>query len=132
MIELPSAALNSSSIAEHADFFSYGTNDLTQTTLGLSRDDASKFINEYVEKSIFSTDPFVSIDIQTVGKLVDISVQDGKKQNSGLKIGVCGEHAGEATSIHFLNTLGIDYISCSPFRIPTARLAAAQAEIQNN
>lgn len=132
MIELPSAALNSSSIAEHADFFSYGTNDLTQTTLGLSRDDASKFINEYVEKSIFSTDPFVSIDIQTVGKLVDISVQDGKKQNSDLKIGVCGEHAGEATSIHFLNTLGIDYISCSPFRIPTARLAAAQAEIQNN
>ena len=132
MIELPSAALNSSSIAEHADFFSYGTNDLTQTTLGLSRDDASKFLNEYVERSIFSIDPFVSIDVETVGKLVDISAQDGKKQNSDLKIGVCGEHAGEASSIHFLNTLGIDYISCSPFRIPTARLAAAQAEIQNN
>ena len=132
MIELPSAALNSGSIAEHADFFSYGTNDLTQTTLGLSRDDASKFLNEYVDRDIFTIDPFVSIDVETVGKLVDISVHDGKKQNSNIKIGVCGEHAGEANSIHFLNTLGIDYISCSPFRIPTARLAAAQAEIQNN
>ena len=129
MIELPSAALNSCSIAEHADFFSYGTNDLTQTTLGLSRDDASKFLNEYIDRDIFSIDPFVSIDVETVGKLVDISVQDGQKQNSDIKIGVCGEHAGEARSIHFLNTLGIDYISCSPFRIPTARLAAAQAEI---
>ena len=129
MIELPSAALNSGSIAEHADFFSYGTNDLTQTTLGLSRDDASKFLNEYIDRDIFSIDPFVSIDVETVGKLVDISVQDGQKQNSDIKIGVCGEHAGEAHSIHFLNTLGIDYISCSPFRIPTARLAAAQAEI---
>jgi pyruvate,orthophosphate dikinase len=129
MIELPSAALNSGSIAEHADFFSYGTNDLTQTTLGLSRDDASKFLNEYIDRDIFSIDPFVSIDVETVGKLVDISVQDGQKQNSDIKIGVCGEHAGEARSIHFLNTLGIDYISCSPFRIPTARLAAAQAEI---
>jgi pyruvate,orthophosphate dikinase len=129
MIELPSAALSSGSIAEHADFFSYGTNDLTQTTLGLSRDDASKFLNEYIDRDIFSIDPFVSIDVETVGKLVDISVQDGQKQNSDIKIGVCGEHAGEARSIHFLNTLGIDYISCSPFRIPTARLAAAQAEI---
>ena len=129
MIELPSAALNSGSIAEHADFFSYGTNDLTQTTLGLSRDDASKFLNEYIDRDIFSIDPFVSIDVETVGKLVDISVQAGQKQNSDIKIGVCGEHAGEAHSIHFLNTLGIDYISCSPFRIPTARLAAAQAEI---
>jgi pyruvate,orthophosphate dikinase len=129
MIELPSAALSSGSIAEHADFFSYGTNDLTQTTLGLSRDDASKFLNEYIDRDIFSIDPFVSIDVETVGKLVDISVQAGQKQNSDIKIGVCGEHAGEARSIHFLNTLGIDYISCSPFRIPTARLAAAQAEI---
>ena len=113
----------------HADFFSYGTNDLTQTTLGLSRDDASKFLNEYIDRDIFSIDPFVSIDVETVGKLVDISVKDGKKQNNDIKIGICGEHAGEASSIHFLNTLGIDYISCSPFRIPTARLAAAQAEI---
>jgi len=129
MIELPSAALNSASISEHADFFSYGTNDLTQTTLGLSRDDASKFLNEYVDRDIFSIDPFVSIDVATVGKLVEISVRDGKAKNKEIKIGVCGEHAGESDSIHFLNTLDIDYISCSPFRIPTARLAAAQAEI---
>jgi pyruvate,orthophosphate dikinase len=129
MIELPSAALNSSKIGEHADFFSYGTNDLTQTTLGLSRDDASKFLNEYVEKNIFDVDPFVSIDENTVGKLVASSVVDGKKINKDIKIGVCGEHAGDPKSIKFLNTLDIDYISCSPFRIPTARLAAAQAEI---
>ncbi len=129
MIELPSAALNSGSIAEHADFFSFGTNDLTQTTLGLSRDDASKFLTKYVENDIFSQDPFVSIDKKTVGKAVEISVNDGRQSNKDLKIGVCGEHAGEAESIHFFNTLEIDYISCSPFRIPTAKLAAAQAEI---
>jgi pyruvate,orthophosphate dikinase len=129
MIELPSAALNSEAIAEHADFFSFGTNDLTQTTLGLSRDDASKFLNEYIERNIFGIDPFVSIDVDTVGKLVEMSVQGGRKRNKDIKIGVCGEHAGEANSILFLNTLDIDYISCSPFRIPTARLAAAQAEI---
>ena len=129
MIELPSAALNSSSIAEHADFFSFGTNDLTQTTLGLSRDDASKFLNTYVENDIFSEDPFVSIDQGSVGRVVEISVSEGKISNKNLKIGVCGEHAGEANSIQFFNTLQIDYISCSPFRIPTAKLAAAQAEI---
>ena len=132
MIELPSAALNSESIAKHADFFSYGTNDLTQTTLGLSRDDASKFLTKYVENDIFSQDPFVSIDKETVGKAVEISVNDGRKSNKDLKIGVCGEHAGEAESIHFFNKLAIDYISCSPFRIPTAKLAAAQAEIIKN
>ena len=129
MIELPSAALNSGSIAEHADFFSFGTNDLTQTTLGLSRDDASKFLTKYVENDIFSQDPFVSIDKKTVGKAVEISVNEGRQSNINLKIGVCGEHAGEAESIHFFNTLAIDYISCSPYRIPTAKLAAAQAEI---
>ena len=129
MIELPSAALNSGSIAEHADFFSFGTNDLTQTTLGLSRDDASKFLTKYVENDIFSQDPFVSIDKKTVGKAVEISVSEGRQSNINLKIGVCGEHAGEAESIHFFNTLAIDYISCSPYRIPTAKLAAAQAEI---
>ncbi len=129
MIELPSAALNSGSIAEHADFFSFGTNDLTQTTLGLSRDDASKFLTKYVENDIFSQDPFVSIDKKTVGKAVEISVNEGRESNINLKIGVCGEHAGEAESIHFFNTLAIDYISCSPYRIPTAKLAAAQAEI---
>ena len=129
MIELPSAALNSSSIAKHADFFSFGTNDLTQTTLGLSRDDASKFLNTYIESDIFSIDPFVSIDQASVGRVVKMSVDEGKKSNNELKIGVCGEHAGEAESIKFFNTLKIDYISCSPFRIPTAKLAAAQAEI---
>ena len=129
MIELPSAALNSSEIGEYADFFSYGTNDLTQTTLGLSRDDASKFLNEYVEKNIFDVDPFITIDENTVGNLVASSVVAGKKVNKDIKIGVCGEHAGDPKSIKFLNTLDIDYISCSPFRIPTARLAAAQAEI---
>ena len=132
MIELPSAALNSGSIAEHADFFSFGTNDLTQTTLGLSRDDASKFLTKYVENDIFSQDPFVSIDKKTVGKAVEISVNEGRQSNKNLKIGVCGEHAGEAESIHFFNTLAIDYISCSPYRIPTAKLAAAQAQILNS
>jgi pyruvate,orthophosphate dikinase len=128
MIELPSAALSSTEIASDADFFSFGTNDLTQTTLGLSRDDASKFLGEYVEKQIFNIDPFVSIDPNTVGRLVEISSNDGKKANKSLKIGVCGEHAGDPNSIYFLSTLNIDYISCSPFRIPAARLAAAQAE----
>jgi len=130
MIELPSAALNSVEIAKDADFFSFGTNDLTQTTLGLSRDDASKFLGEYVEKQIFNIDPFISIDPDTVGRLVEISSNDGKRANNSLKIGVCGEHAGDPNSIYFLNALNIDYISCSPFRIPAARLAAAQAEIK--
>jgi len=129
MIELPSAALNSGSIAEHADFFSFGTNDLTQTTLGLSRDDASKFLTKYVENDIFTQDPFVSIDKKTVGKAVEISVNEGRQSNTNLKIGVCGEHAGEAESIYFFDSLAIDYISCSPYRIPTAKLAAAQAQI---
>ncbi|MDC0076764.1 pyruvate, phosphate dikinase [Acidimicrobiaceae bacterium] len=129
MIELPSAALNSESIALEADFFSYGTNDLTQTTLGLSRDDASKFLSLYVEKKIFNKDPFVSIDQPSVGSLVDMSSRNGKKANRSLKIGICGEHAGDPNSIFYLNTLDIDYISCSPYRIPAARLAAAQAEL---
>ena len=129
MIELPSAALNSELIALEADFFSYGTNDLTQTTLGLSRDDASKFLSLYVEKKIFNKDPFVSIDQPSVGSLVDMSSRNGKKANRSLKIGICGEHAGDPNSIFYLNTLDIDYISCSPYRIPAARLAAAQAEL---
>ncbi|MEC7926536.1 MAG: pyruvate, phosphate dikinase, partial [Actinomycetota bacterium] len=130
MIELPSAALSSTEIAKKADFFSFGTNDLTQTTLGLSRDDASKFLGEYVEKQIFNIDPFVSIDPDTVGRLVEMSSKDGKKANKSLKVGVCGEHAGDPNSIYFLNTLDIDYISCSPYRIPAARLASAQSEIK--
>ena len=131
MIELPSAALNSSTIGESADFFSYGTNDLTQTTLGLSRDDSTKFLGEYVEKNIFEIDPFISVDENTVGKLVSSSVTDGRNSNNEIKIGVCGEHAGDPKSITFFNSLDIDYISCSPYRIPTARLAAAQAQISN-
>ena len=131
MIELPSAALNSSTIGESADFFSYGTNDLTQTTLGLSRDDSSKFLGEYVEKNIFEIDPFITVDENTVGKLVSSSVTDGRDSNNKIKIGVCGEHAGDPKSITFFNSLDIDYISCSPYRIPTARLAAAQAQISN-
>ena len=129
MIELPSSALNSESIALEADFFSYGTNDLTQTTLGLSRDDASRFLSEYVEMKVFNTDPFVSIDPSSVGQLVEISSNKGKKANNALKIGVCGEHAGDPSSIYYLNTLNIDYISCSPYRIPAAKLAAAQAQV---
>tara|TARA_B100000609_G_scaffold182269_1_gene163814 strand:+ start:2333 stop:4984 length:2652 start_codon:yes stop_codon:yes gene_type:complete len=132
MIELPSAALNSSTIGESADFFSYGTNDLTQTTLGLSRDDSSKFLGEYVEKNIFEIDPFITVDENTVGKLVSSSVTDGRNSNNKIKIGVCGEHAGDPKSITFFNSLDIDYISCSPYRIPTARLAAAQAQISNS
>jgi len=132
MIELPSAALNSSTIGESADFFSYGTNDLTQTTLGLSRDDSSKFLGEYVEKNIFEIDPFITVDENTVGKLVSSSVTDGRDSNNKIKIGVCGEHAGDPKSITFFNSLDIDYISCSPYRIPTARLAAAQAQISNS
>ena len=131
MIELPSAALNSESLALEADFFSYGTNDLTQTTLGLSRDDASRFLSEYVEMKVFNTDPFVSIDPSSVGQLVEISSNKGKKANNALKIGVCGEHAGDPSSIYYLNTLNIDYISCSPYRIPAAKLAAAQAQLNN-
>ena len=129
MIELPSAALNSEAIALEADFFSYGTNDLTQTTLGLSRDDASRFLSEYVEMKVFNSDPFVSIDPSSVGQLVEISSNKGKKANNALKIGVCGEHAGDPSSIFYLNTLNIDYISCSPYRIPAAKLAAAQAQL---
>ena len=113
MIELPSAALNSSAIGEDADFFSYGTNDLTQTTLGLSRDDASKFLAEYVEKNIFEIDPFVTVDENTVGKLISSSVTDGRNSNTNIKIGVCGEHAGDPKSIQFFNSLDIDYISVS-------------------
>ncbi len=130
MIELPSAVLSSTEIAKNADFFSFGTNDLTQTTLGLSRDDASKFLGEYVEKQIFNIDPFVSIDPDTVGRLVEMSSKAGKKANKSLKVGVCGEHAGDPNSIYFLSTLDIDYISCSPYRIPAARLASAQSEIK--
>ncbi|MDC3249725.1 pyruvate, phosphate dikinase, partial [Candidatus Pelagibacter sp.] len=128
MIELPRAALKAKDIAKHADFFSFGTNDLTQTTFGLSRDDSGKFLNDYIENKIFSIDPFVSID-EGVGDLVEIAVERGRKQNKKIKLGICGEHGGDPKSIHFCANVGLNYVSCSPYRVPIARLAAAQAEL---
>ena len=128
MIELPRAAIKADDIAKHAEFFSFGTNDLTQTTFGLSRDDSGKFLNDYIENKIFSIDPFVSID-DGVGDLVKIAVEKGRKQNKKIKLGICGEHGGDPKSIHFCSNAGLDYVSCSPYRVPIARLAAAQAEI---
>ncbi len=127
MIELPRAAVTADQIAAHADFFSFGTNDLTQTTLGLSRDDAGRFLGTYVANGIFAVDPFVTIDQAGVGKLVQIAVDLGRRAKSGLKIGICGEHGGDPESIMFFQSAGLDYISCSPYRVPIARLAAAQA-----
>ncbi|MDO9502192.1 pyruvate, phosphate dikinase [Falsiroseomonas sp.] len=129
MIELPRAALIADSIAEAADFFSFGTNDLTQTVFGLSRDDAGKFLPFYVEKGILPKDPFVSIDIDGVGALVQIAAEKGRKTKPDLKLGICGEHGGDPASIHFCGSVGLDYVSCSPYRVPVARLAAAQAAL---
>ena len=129
MIELPRAALTADAIAESADFFSFGTNDLTQTVFGLSRDDAGKFLPIYVEKGILPKDPFVSIDIDGVGALVQIAAEKGRKVKDGLKLGICGEHGGDPASIHFCAKAGLDYVSCSPYRVPVARLAAAQAAL---
>ncbi|MCB0378129.1 MAG: pyruvate, phosphate dikinase [Bdellovibrionales bacterium] len=131
MIELPRAAVTADQIAEYADFFSFGTNDLTQTTLGLSRDDAGRFLNTYVSKGIYGTDPFVSLDQSGVGKLVKMGVDLGRGSKTNLKIGICGEHGGDPASIEFFAQAGMDYVSCSPFRVPIARLAAAQAALKN-
>ncbi|MEM7569953.1 MAG: pyruvate, phosphate dikinase [Pseudomonadota bacterium] len=132
MIELPRAALQAKSIAAHAEFFSFGTNDLTQTALGISRDDASRFLTEYVEKGIYERDPFVSIDVDGVGELVKIGAERGREVTPGLKLGICGEHGGDPASIHFCEGIGLDYVSCSPFRVPIARLAAAQAALRKD
>ena len=129
MIELPRAAIKAGDIAKHAEFFSFGTNDLTQTTFGISRDDSGKFLNDYIENKIFSIDPFVSID-DGVGDLVKIAVEQGKKENKTIKLGICGEHGGDPKSIEFCSKAGLNYVSCSPYRVPVARLAAAQSEIQ--
>jgi pyruvate,orthophosphate dikinase len=129
MIELPRAALTADAIAESADFFSFGTNDLTQTVFGLSRDDAGKFLPHYVEKGILPKDPFVSMDMDGVGALVEIAVEKGRKVKPDLKLGICGEHGGDPASIHFCGRTGLDYVSCSPYRVPIARLAAAQAAL---
>jgi pyruvate,orthophosphate dikinase len=134
MIELPRAAITADQIAQSADFFSFGTNDLTQTTLGLSRDDAGSFLPEYVEKGLLPQDPFVSIDREGVGALVRMGVEKGRAAKPDLKLGICGEHGGDPLSISFFEEVGLDYVSCSPFRVPVARLAAAQAALakQNN
>jgi pyruvate,orthophosphate dikinase len=132
MIELPRAALTADAIAGQADFFSFGTNDLTQTTFGLSRDDAGKFLPFYVDHGILSKDPFVSIDIEGVGALVRIAAEKGRAAKPGLKLGICGEHGGDPASIAFCETLGLDYVSCSPYRVPVARLAAAQAALDGD
>jgi len=129
MIELPRAALRAGEIAETAEFFSFGTNDLTQTTFGISRDDAASFLATYTEKGIFAIDPFISIDRDGVGELVKIGVERGRKVRPGLKVGICGEHGGDPASVAFCHEVGLDYVSCSPFRVPIARLAAAQAEL---
>ena len=131
MIELPRAAIKAKDIAKHAEFFSFGTNDLTQTTFGISRDDSGKFLNDYIENKIFSIDPFISID-EGVEDLVEMAVTGGKKQNKKIKLGICGEHGGDPKSIDFCSRAGLDYVSCSPYRVPVARLAAAQAELKKN
>ena len=130
MIELPRAALRAAPISKYADFFSFGTNDLTQTTYGISRDDSGKFLNDYIDHKIFDTDPFVSIDKDGVGELVKIASERGRKNNKKLKLGICGEHGGDPKSIEFCSKAGLNYVSCSPFRVPIARLAAAQAELR--
>lgn len=130
MIELPRAAITADEIAEYAEFFSFGTNDLTQTTLGVSRDDSGKFLPEYVEKGIYKEDPFVSLDISGVGQLVEIGVTKGRKTRKDLKTGICGEHGGDPASIFFCQKVGLNYVSCSPYRVPVARLAAAHAAIK--
>ncbi len=131
MIELPRAAVTADAIAEHADFFSFGTNDLTQTTLGLSRDDAGKFLGSYVSSGIFQKDPFVSIDKVGVGALVKMGTELGRRSHPKLKVGVCGEHGGDPESIEFFNSVGLDYVSCSPFRVPIARLSAARSALKS-
>ena len=131
MIELPRAALNAFEISKHADFFSFGTNDLTQTTLGISRDDSGKFLDDYVNSNIFKIDPFVSIDVDGVGQLVKIACENGKRNNPKIKLGICGEHGGDPDSIDFCHNAGLHYVSCSPYRVPIARLAAAQSKIRS-
>jgi len=129
MIELPRAAIKANDIAKHAEFFSFGTNDLTQTTFGISRDDSGKFLNDYIENKIFDIDPFVSID-EGVGDLIEIASEKGRMQNKKIKLGICGEHGGDPKSIELCAKIGLNYVSCSPYRVPVARLAAAQAQLK--
>lgn len=131
MIEIPRAAITANEIAEGAEFFSFGTNDLTQTTLGISRDDYKSFIGHYQELDIIPSDPFQTIDQPGVGQLMKIGVEKGRSARPGLKIGICGEHGGDPKSVFFCHEIGLDYVSCSPRRIPIARLAAAQAALDS-
>jgi pyruvate,orthophosphate dikinase len=130
MIELPRAALQAKEISKYANFFSFGTNDLTQTTFGISRDDSGKFLSDYLNNKIFEIDPFVSLDQNGVGELIKIASIRGRQGNKKIKLGICGEHGGDPKSIEFCAGVGLDYVSCSPFRVPIARLAAAQAELK--
>ena len=130
MIELPRAALMAGRIAEHAQFFSFGTNDLTQTTLGISRDDAGRFLGDYVDRGILPADPFVTLDEDGVGELVRLAAERGRAARSDIKLGICGEHGGDPQSVAFCEGLGLDYVSASPYRVPIARLAAAQAAVR--
>ncbi|TNE56953.1 MAG: pyruvate, phosphate dikinase [Alphaproteobacteria bacterium] len=130
MIELPRAAVQAADIAEEAEFFSFGTNDLTQTVYGISRDDSANFLNDYLARGIWKQDPFVSLDQRGVGTLIKLAAEGGRKTRNGLKLGICGEHGGDPASIEFCNRIGLDYVSCSPYRVPIARLAAAQAAIR--
>jgi pyruvate, orthophosphate dikinase len=127
MIELPRAAVTSAEIAEHADFFSFGTNDLTQTAFGFSRDDIGKFVGMYEERKLVPANPFVTIDRPGVGRLMRIAADEGRAANDHLHLGICGEHGGDPASVTFCHEIGLDYVSCSPFRVETARLAAGQA-----
>jgi pyruvate,orthophosphate dikinase len=130
MIELPRAALMAGEIAQEAKFFSFGTNDLTQTTLGVSRDDAGRFLTQYVEEGIYARDPFVSLDVEGVGQLISLAVERGRAARPDIKLGICGEHGGDPASIAFCEAVGLDYVSASPYRVPIARLAAAQAALK--
>ena len=131
MIEIPRAALTADQIATEAEFFSFGTNDLTQMTFGFSRDDAGKFLSAYYEKKIYESDPFARLDQIGVGKLVDMAAKMGRATRPDIHLGICGEHGGDPSSIDFCHRVGLDYVSCSPYRVPIARLAAAQANIRN-
>ena len=131
MIEIPRAALTADEIAKEAEFFCFGTNDLTQMTFGFSRDDAGKFLPSYYSNKIYESDPFARLDTTGVGKLMDMAVKLGKKGNKNLHVGICGEHGGDPSSIEFCHEIGLNYVSCSPYRVPIARLAAAQANIKN-
>jgi pyruvate,orthophosphate dikinase len=130
MIEIPRAALTADEIAGVAEFFSFGTNDLTQMTLGFSRDDAGTFLPDYLEKGIYAADPFQTVDITGVGQLMEMGIKKGRRARKGLKVGICGEHGGDPDSVMFCHRIGMNYVSCSPFRVPIARLAAAHAVLQ--